>query len=201
MKKLALLIVAVFCYVSCAFAQRPASLVIDKVSPSGVLTMVTSHVECKATQEDEPNLFIGFSFSRSERTGSSLFINVMYRKTRSDAAIIPDGRCLITKLSGKTTVLEQLPNSIGESDEFFDEDGKLSSWIFASYICRDMSGLFDGLDPAIGLCFGALPHIYKVEYTEEFNPLNMAIMLAIDPIYKGLSKRDMFFAEEWMEIN
>lgn len=201
MKKIALLFVAGFCYVSCVFAQRPASLVIDKVSPSGLLTLVTSYVECKATPEDEPNLFIGFSLVRSQRVSSKLFINIQYQKTISDAAILPEGRCLITKLSGKTIVLEQLPNSIGESDEFFDEDGKLTSWMFASYICRDMYGLFDGIDPAMSLCFGALPHTYKVEYTDELNPLNMAINLAIDPVIKGLQKRNMYFAEEWMEFN
>ncbi len=199
MKRIFVIIITALCFSACAHAQEVPHLVIDE-SVSGTSTLVTSYVECKATQDDEPNLLIGFSFVRPLGMPARLFINVMYRKTRADAAIITGGRCLITKMSGKTIILKQLPNSVGESDDFFDEDGKLSSCLYASYICHDMGGLFDGTDPAKAICFGALPHIYKAEYSEEINPLNTAIVQAIDPIFTALEKRDMYIAEEWMEI-
>ena len=197
MKRIFVAIITAFCFSACAHAQETPHLVIDE-SVSGTSTLVTSYVECKATQDDEPNLLIGFSFVRPLGMPARLFINVMYRKTRADAAIITGGRCLITKMSGKTIILKQLPNSVGESEDFFDEDDKLSSYLYASYICHDMAGLFDGTDPAKAICFGAL--IYKAEYSEEINPLNTAIVQAIHPIFTALEKRDMYIAEEWMEI-
>lgn len=201
MKKLALLFVAVFCYISCGFSQKSPHLVVNKESSSGVLTLETSYVECQATQEDEPNLFIGFTFVRPRHLESYLYINLRYLKTQVGASFIPGGRCLITKMSGKTIILEQLPDSVGESKEFVGEDGKLSSWLYASYICRDMKGLFDGTDPAKSIGFGAFPHVYSAEYTEEANPVNMAIVQAIDPIIKGLQKRKKYVAEEWMAFD
>ena len=41
----------------------------------------------------------------------------------------------------------------------------------------------------------------SAEYTEEANPVNMAIVQAIDPIIKGLQKRKKYVAEEWMAFD
>lgn len=199
MKKIITAVAVAFATALSVSAQVVPECVVNELSNEGNLQLVTSYVRC--SDKEAPDVYLGFWYVRRAGEQGLLAINVRVPKTTGEIVeILEDEPLIITKMNGEVI---RLPRMKGLSRDVVKKlpNGEYVHYVQESYLCRRIYGLFDGVNPAVGIEIGMFPKRYCVRYADDANPLNMAIIQAIDPIFSALEERGMYSPKEWVDFD